>query len=311
MRNQFLAALSVLCALAVVGCGSSSSSSSGASGATSSSGSSGTATSASGGTAGANAAVVAKVPSAVKSKGTLTVASDASYAPDEFIASDGHTVVGMDPDLLKALGAVMGLKVKIVNQTFDSIIPGLAAGKYDVGASSFTDTKEREKTVDFVTYFTAGESFFTKASGGTTVTGLSDLCGHTVAVEKGTTEETDANTQSGKCTKDGKAKVTVLSFPDQNGANLALSSGRAQLGFADSPVAEYQVKKSNGTFKIVGPSIANAPYGLAVAKNSGLTTPLLAALQVLMQNGQYKAILTHWGIEAGAITNPKINGAIS
>jgi polar amino acid transport system substrate-binding protein len=308
MRKRFVAALCVLCALVVVGCGSSSSStsSSGASGATSGSSSGGPAPSAS-----ANASVVKLVPASVKSKGTLTVASDASYAPDEFIASDGHTVVGMDPDLVKALGAVMGLKVKVVNQTFDSIIPGLAAGKYEIGASSFTDTKEREKTVDFVTYYTAGESFFTKASGGTTIAGLNDLCGHTVAVEKGTTEETDANTQSGKCTKAGKAKVTVLSFPDQNGANLALSSGRAQLGFADSPVAEYQVKKSNGTFKIVGPSIANAPYGLAVAKNSGLTTPLLAALQVLIKNGQYKAILTHWGIEAGAITNPKINGAIS
>ena len=103
-----------------------------------------------------------------------------------------------------------------------------------------------------------------------TITSLNDLCGHTVAVEKGTTEETDARTQSEKCKKAGKPAVTVLSFPDQNGANLALSSGRAQLGFADSPVAEYQVKKSGGQFKLVGPSIANAPYGLAVAKNSGL-----------------------------------------
>jgi polar amino acid transport system substrate-binding protein len=253
---------------------------------------------------------VALVPGAIKSKG-LVVASDASYAPNEFIGPDGHTVVGMDADLMKALGAVMGVKVKVVNQTFDSIIPGLSAGKYDVGASSFTDTKEREKTVDFVTYFTAGESFFTKASGGTTVSGLSDLCGKTVSVEKGTTEETDANTQSAKCTKSGKAKVTVLSFPDQNGANLALSSGRAQLGFADSPVAEYQVKKSNGAFKLVGSSISNAPYGLAIAKNSGLAKPLLAAVQELMKNGQYTAILTRWGIQAGAITNPQINGAIS
>jgi len=251
------------------------------------------------------------VPAALKSKGTLTVAADASYAPNEFIGPDGHTVVGMDADLMKALGAVMGLKVNVVNQTFDSIIPGLAAGKYDVGASSFTDTKEREKTVDFVTYLTAGESFFTKTTGGTTVSGLSDLCGHTVAVEKGTTEETDATAQSAKCTKAGKAKVTVLSFPDQNGANLALSSGRAQLGFADSPPAEYQVKKSNGTFKLVGTSIANAPYGLAVSKTGGLAKPLLAALQELMKNGQYMAILTHWGIQAGAISNPKINGAIS
>ena len=254
---------------------------------------------------------MALVPAAIKSKGTLTVAADATYAPDEFVASDGHTVVGMDADLMKAIATTMGLKAKIKNATFDSIIPGLASSKYDVGASSFTDTKEREKTVDFVTYFTAGESFYTKASGGVTITSLSDLCGHTVAVEKGTTEETDAGTQSEKCTKAGKPAVTVLSFPDQNGANLALSSGRAQLGFADSPVAAYVVKQSGGQFKLVGPSIANAPYGLAVPKNSGLTKPLLAAVKVLMKNGQYKAILTHWGIQAGAITNPQINGATS
>jgi polar amino acid transport system substrate-binding protein len=134
-----------------------------------------------------------------------------------------------------------------------------------------------------------------------------------VAVEKGTTEESDAQGQSAKCKKAGKPTVNVLSFPDQNGANLALSSGRAQLGFADSPVADYQVKKSNGQFKLVGPSIANAPYGIAVAKNSGLAQPMLAALKAVMADGKYKAILTHWGIAAGAIPTAqvKLNGATS
>jgi polar amino acid transport system substrate-binding protein len=294
--------LAVLSVGAVAGCGSSSSSSS--------STSSTSAASSSSASTGSNATVVALVPASVKSSG-LTVAADASYAPNEFVASDGHTVVGMDPDLLKAIGALMGVKVNVVNATFDSIIPGLASGKYNVGASSFTDTKEREKTVDFVTYFIAGESFYTKASGGTSIASIADLCGHTVAVEKGTTELADAQTQSAKCKKAGKPGVTVLPFPDQNGANLAVSTGRAQLGFADSPVAAYVVKQSNGQFKLVGQSYANAPYGIAVPKNSGLTKPILAALKVLMQNGQYKAILTHWGVQAGAITDPKINGAIS
>jgi polar amino acid transport system substrate-binding protein len=252
------------------------------------------------------------VPAALKSKGTMTVAADASYAPDEFIGPDGHTVVGMDADLTKALGAVMGLKVNVVNATFDSIIPGLAAGKYDLGASSFTDTKEREKTVDFVDYFVAGESFYTKASGGTTINTIDDICGKTVSVEKGTTELTDAQTQSGKCKQAGKPAVTVLPFPDQNGANLAVSSGRAQLGFADSPVAAYQVKQSNGQFKLVGSSYANAPYGLAVPKN-GLDKAVLAALKDVMKSGQYMQILTKWGIQAGAIPSAqvKINGATS
>ncbi len=207
----------------------------------------------------------------------------------------------------------MGLKVNVVNATFDGIIPGLAAGKYDVGASSFTDTKEREKTVDFVDYFVAGESFLHQGPGGRLDQQHRRPLRHTVAVEKGTTEQADASTQSTKCKAAGKPAVTVLPFPDQNGANLALSSGRAQLGFADSPVAEYQVKKSDGQFKLVGPSLENAPYGLAISKNSGLAKPILAALKVLMQNGQYKAILTHWGVQPGAIppSQVKINGATS
>jgi polar amino acid transport system substrate-binding protein len=249
------------------------------------------------------------VPAAVKSKGTITVAEDASYAPDEFIGSDGHTVVGMDADLAKALAAVMGLKANVVNATFDSIIPGLASGKYDMGASSFTDTKEREKTVDFVTYFTAGESFYTKSQGGVSINSISDICGHSVAVEKGTTELADATTQSAKCKKAGKPAVTVLPFPDQNGANLAVSSGRAQLGFADTPPAAYQVKQSGGQFKLVGAAYANAPYGLAIPKN-GFDKAVLGAVKALMKDGTYSSILAHWGLTSGAISNPKINGAI-
>jgi len=311
-RTHLAAALvALLTAAVIVGCGSSNSSSSTTTSSSPAAPSSTSSTPAA--SSGGNPTVTALVPAALKSKGTLTVAADASYAPNEFIASDGHTVIGMDADLMKAIATAMGLKIKIVNATFDSIIPGLASGKYDVGASSFTDTKEREKTVDFVDYLTAGESFYTKASGGTDISTIADLCGHTVAVERGTTEQADANTQSKKCKAAGKPAVTVLPFADQNGANLALVSGRAQLGFADSPPAEYQVKKSNGQFKLVGQSYANAPYGLAVPKNGGLAKPIQAAILALMKDGQYKAILTHWGVQAGAIpaSQVKINGAIS
>ena len=217
----------------------------------------------------------------------------------------------MDADLSSALAQVMGLKANVVNATFDTIIPGLEAGKYDMGASSFTDTKAREKVVDFVDYFLAGTSFFTKASGGTSVTGLADLCGKSVSVESGTTEQSDAQGQSAKCVKEGKAKVNVLVFPTQTAANLALSSGRAQLSMADSPVAAYQVKQSNGQFVITGQTYGTAPYGLAIPKNLGLTKAVLAALEQLMKNGTYAAILTKWGIQSGAISKPTINGATS
>jgi polar amino acid transport system substrate-binding protein len=253
------------------------------------------------------------VPPAIKSKGTLVVASDATYAPNEFIAPDGHTVIGMDADLSNALAGAMGLKASISNVKFDAIIPGLAAGKYDMGASSFTDTKAREKTVTFVDYFIAGESFYTKAQGGTTINSIADLCGHTVAVETTTTEQTDAQAQSAKCKKAGKPAVTVLVLGDQNAANLAVASGRAQLGFADTPVAAYQVKKTGGQFKLVGQTFSAAPYGLAVPKNSGLAPAVLAGVKALMANGTYAQILAKWGVQGGAIpaSGVKINGAIS
>jgi len=252
-----------------------------------------------------------EVPAAIKSKGTITVAADATYPPDEFIASDGHTVIGMDADLATAIGQVLGLKVDMVNATFDTIIPGLIDGKYDMGASSFTDTLARQKEVDFVTYFTAGEAFYTKKGSTIKITSLDSICGLSVAVETGTTEETDAKTQSLLCTSHGKKAVSVLSFANQNEANLAVSSGRADAGFLDSQIAAYVVAQSNGQFALNGPTFNSVPYGLALPKGNGMAKPVLGAVKSLMTSGIYLDILKKWGVESGAITNPTINGAKS
>jgi polar amino acid transport system substrate-binding protein len=259
----------------------------------------------------ADPAIAAQVPADVKSSGSLSVAADATYAPDEFIASDGHTVIGMDADLAKAIAQLMGLTANVQNIPFDSIIPGLAAGKYNLGMSSFTDTKEREQTVDFVTYATAGTSFFVLADGGPAIASLDDLCGHKVGAEKGTTQADDAAAQSKKCTDAGKPAVSVSVFPDENGVNLALSSGRIDVAMADTPPADYAVKQSDGKFKLSGQSYGNAPYGIAMSKDSGLQQPVLAAVKSLMADGTYKKILDYWGVSDDAISNPTINGATS
>ena len=257
-------------------------------------------------------AAAALVPANIKAKGTVIVAADASYAPNEFFASDGKTVIGMDADLAKAIFPLLGLKVSVVNATFATIIPGLTSGKFDVGMSSFTDTKAREKTVNFVDYFEAGTSFFEKSSGGPAVTNLASICGLKVSVESGTTELADATSQAAKCKAEGKTPDTVETFNTQSEANLALSSGRAQVSMADSPVAAYQVKQSSGTFKLVGQSYGVAPYGIAVPKQDGtLDKAILAALKDLIANGQYAAILKKWGVQSGADTHPVLNGATS
>lgn len=297
-RTRWAALLSLVCAGVLVGCGSSSTTTTASK------------TSGAGSSTGANPAIEKLVPASIKSKGTITVASDASYAPNEFIASDGHTVIGMDPDLMKAIGGLMGLKVRVLNVPFGSIIPGLQAGKYDVGASSFTDTKAREKTVDFVTYLSVGEAFLTKAGSSANPKALADLCGLTVSVESATVEQMDAQSQNKKCQAAGKPAIKLLVFPDQNGANLALQSGRAQVDFADSPIIAYQVRKL-GVQVRSSPTFGVAPYGLALPKGNGMAKPVLAALKELMANGTYATILKKWQIQSAGISNPTINGATS
>lgn len=235
---------------------------------------------------------------------TLTVASDASYAPNEFIEEGSEEIVGMDVDLIEAVGEKLGLEVDVQNSMFDAIIPGIASGKFDLGISSFTATKERQETVDMVTYFTAGTSFFTTADG-PDVTAVDQLCDKRVAVQKGTIQADEAQAQAEKC------DVQVLVYPDQTGANLALSSGRADLSMADSPVAAYQVKQSEGKFKLTGEPYDAAPYGIALPKDSGLAEPVRAALAELMEDGTYMKILEEWGVQDGAIEEPVINGATS
>jgi polar amino acid transport system substrate-binding protein len=255
-----------------------------------------------------NATIAATVPAKVKSAGTLSVALDATYAPDEFIAPNGSSIVGMDADLATAITQVLGLKVKLVNATFDTIIPGIQSGKYDMGASSFTDTIARQKVVDFVDYFTAGEGYYVKTGSPLAFNGLTSLCGHSVAVESGTTEESDAKAQAKKCTS---GKITVLSFGNQSEANLAVSSGRADVGFADSQVAGYIVATSNGVFQNSGTAFEVAPYGLALPKGNGMAAPVQAAVNYLISNGVYGQILAKWGVQSGAITSSVINGATS
>ncbi len=252
------------------------------------------------------------LPASIKSAGTLNIATDASYAPNEYFDTDGKTIIGFDIDLGNAIAAKLGLKANFQNVTFDAIIPALAAGKYDLSLSSFTDTKAREATVDFVTYFNAGESLMVPAGNPKGVTGPDlTLCGLTVAVEKGTTEESEIPDLSKKCTAAGKSGITALSTDDQNAANLALTTGRADVGSADSPIAAYAVKQLAGKIALAGQIYETAPYGIAIPKSPGLAPAIKAAVAAMIADGSYKAVLDKWGDDAGAVTAPVINGATS
>jgi polar amino acid transport system substrate-binding protein len=249
------------------------------------------------------------VPAAFKGV-TWQVATDATYPPDE--SMKGSTMIGFDVDMMNAIATTLGAKIKENNVTFDNIIGGIEGGRYQIGNSSFTDNKAREKKVNFVDYFQAGEGVYELSTSKFAFMGLTSFCGYKVAVETGTTEQSDA--QSVKCA--GGKKVTVLAFPTQTDANSAVQSGQAVAGFVDSQVAGYIVSLAGGFFKLTGKPISVFPYGIATPKTTNgakLAKAIQAALKTLVMNGTYGAILKKWGLTSGAIPAAKmvLNGAKS
>ncbi|MBV6700075.1 ABC transporter substrate-binding protein [Kitasatospora aureofaciens] len=305
-RTRLLAAGAVAASVSLVltGCGSSGSSSSG--------GSSAANPSVTVPAVAADPSLAALVPADVKSAGKIVVATDASYAPNEF-KDDKGAIVGMDVDLADAIAKKLGLTADVQNATFDSIIPGITAKKYTLSMSSFTDTKEREASVDMVTYFSAGTGTAVK-TGNPDKIDAKDLCGKKIAVQTGTTQAKDiTDTINPACVKAGKPTIPNDGdkFDLQTDVTQALVSGRDQAMLADSPVVDYAIKQTNGQLQKIGDVTDTAPYGIVLAKGSDLSKAVQGAVQSLMADGTYKSILEKWGVQAGAIDKSGINGATS
>ena len=252
--------------------------------------------------------IAALLPDSVAGDGTLTVGTDTSYAPAEFLAEDGKTPVGFDVDLSKALAAVFGLKENTVSSTFDSIIPSVGS-KYDIGISSFTVTKERMEAVDFVTYFKAGSTFVVQ-KGNPNKVDSSNLCGVKVAVQTGTTQEEEVNKDNEQCKAAGKDAIDIQSSKLQTDVTTAVASGKASIFYADSTVSAYAIKQTGDTLETLGEDAGGVPEAVAIKKGDTKTAEAVQkAIQKLMDDGTYKKILDTWGVGSGAIDKAEINPA--
>jgi polar amino acid transport system substrate-binding protein len=252
-----------------------------------------------------DAALAAKVPAAIKSKGTIVIGTDSTYAPSEFLAADGKTVVGFDVDLFDAVAAKLGLKTQWQSAKFADIIPGVSAGKYDIGVSSFTINADRMKQVTMVSYFSAGTQWAQKAGGSVDP---NNACGKKVAVQTGTVQVDDITARSKACTSAGKPAIKIDQYQAQSDATNAVISGKDDAMLADSPVCAYAVKQTNGQLALLGDIYESAPYGYVLPKTEAdFGTAIASAVQELITDGTYNQILTKWGVQAGAITNPTVN----
>jgi polar amino acid transport system substrate-binding protein len=254
-------------------------------------------------------ALAAKVPAAIKSDGTITIGVDSTYAPSEFLAEDGKTVVGFDVDLFDAVAAKLGLKTKWVTAPFDSIIIGVNSGKYEVGVSSFTIRSDREKQANMVSYFSAGTQWAAKKGNPTKIT-PDNACGHKVAVQKATVQVDDLTARSKKCTDAGKSGLTIDQYAAQDAATAAVVSGKDDAMLADSPVCAYAVKQTNGQLALLGDIYDSAPYGYVIAKKqTAFADAISKAVQELIDSGDYQKVLAKWGVAKGAVTSSQVNPA--
>lgn len=265
-------------------------------------------TTASSGSKGTNAAAAKLVPASIAKRGTISVAMDATYAPFETVSQSTGRIVGIDADLSNAIGKELGLKVKLVNIGFGTIIASLQAGKYDAAASAISITPAREAVVDFVPYLSAG-SGLAVAKGNPHHLSMSPLvlCGQDIGAPTGTIQAiSQLPAISAECTAAGKKPVTISQFPSQTATNLAVSSGRIAAAMAATISLAQQVKGSNGELALApGKDYDPTPIGIAFPKGSPLVPAVKAAVAELASSGRLTAIVTKWGLPASAISTGK------
>ncbi|MCD2175018.1 ABC transporter substrate-binding protein [Rhizobium sp. C4] len=268
------------------------------------------------GTAVANAAdakLNAMLPEKIKTTGVVRVASDFPFPPYEFMDKD-NKLTGFEYDLSQAAGELLGVKFEWQKQPFDGILPGLAAGNYDLAWSSITDKTQRQKIVDFVDYAVGQGGILMKKGAG--LKGKADLCGLKISTQKGGTGEKDIQDLSAKCVQLGKKAAEPVLYPSSTEAELAIKSGGADAMLSDAAGLAYIAQTVDGG-KAYDFSVytdfenPRFPLGVAVPKNNNqLRDAMQAALQALIDNGTYAKIMDKYDIKALSVDKITINAAI-
>jgi polar amino acid transport system substrate-binding protein len=248
------------------------------------------------------------LPTAIRDRGVLRVGTEASYAPMSAFGPDGHSIIGVEPDLGAEIGRVLGVRVEFRNFSFATLLPDVARGHLDLAISAMTDTPERARTADFVNYFRAGTSIVVRRGNPAGVTELTNLCGKVVAVQSGTTQ-VDLLARSQKSC--GRRPIVVKTYPTNSDALLQLRTGRAVAVLNDLPPAVFLVNdtRTRSQYQLAsGNQYEPGTYGIVVAKTQpGLREAVQGALKELKRRRVYDAVLTRWHVQDGAVRQITIN----
>lgn len=253
-----------------------------------------------------NEAAIAKLPESVKSAKVLRVGIPTNEQPTQFYISGTQDMTGVNPDIARLIGDSLGLKVEIQVANFDSIIPGMAAGRYDMTVSSMTPTKERMKVLDFVDYMAMGTSIAVPQGNPANIAKYQDLCGKKVGLLTGSYQLTvNVPEYNKECVADGKPEIESSQYQDTRQAISALTSGRMDAVLADSPILSFAVTQ-NPTLEIASEyDFTSVATGVPI--ESGLKDPVAEALAEIIKSDAYKQVLAKYGMESSAITDAAVN----
>ena len=257
-------------------------------------------------------AAVKLLPADLQQGGTITMAADLNYPPTSFLDEDNTTPVGYNVDIAHLLGEKLGLTVNIENVSFDSVIPGLAGGRYDFTATNMSPTAERLEVLDMITYWSAGSSLAV-STGNPENLSLADqsTCGRKIAVMSGSTQaEIYLPEISEACESSGQAAAEAVVLPNVQAALTQLDSKRVDGVFYDTSSLAWAAKQQPQAFELLAPQYQKKQgdniVALGLAKDSALTPALHAAMQSLMDDSAYQAALDRWNLGAGAIPTAKV-----
>ncbi|MFC9292894.1 ABC transporter substrate-binding protein [Streptomyces sp. NPDC057011] len=306
-RLRTVAALALLPLLALTGCGS-------ADGAPASAGAQAASAPADDPVSGVRTvdSIAALLPADVRQSGTVRVGSSVGSPPSAYYPNgQDKPPAGQDIDIAEAVAKVLGVKLERQDASFETILPALGSGKYDLGTGNFGVTTERLKTIDFVTYINDGQGFAVKTGSTTLTTQVSDLtqlCGLTIGTGAGTTFEKTLTAKKDVCAAAGRKPYEVKVFAEPGAVTTALQQGRIDVVMSTINGLRHQAAQPAAHTTFLG-EYHRLDVGFAFKKGSPLTPAFQAAVNELIKNGTYARILKKWGTTASAIDASQINPA--
>lgn len=256
---------------------------------------------------GSSAKASVAAPKDLLTAGTLTVGSDTTYPPQESIDPATGKPVGFDVDIITEIAKRMGLQANIQTAKFDSIIDSLSNKRFDVVISAVTINPERQKKVDFVPYFYAGESLLVQKGNPKNLKTVADLCGLAVGVQNGTVEQPELTDGSKACQKSGKPAIDITVLQDQTAVVQLLATNRVVATYQDSPVTDYYNKLNPGQFQVGGSVVNAAQEGIVVRKgDSEMFKAVQTAFNQMKADGTYQNIINKWGLKTGQISEREL-----